>query len=59
MDSGISHLCAEMPVGTLRLQEAAAALDYHAQEPNFTLAMASLTARLQEAAAPRKALMSG
>ncbi len=30
-----------------RLQQAAAALDYKAQEPNFTLAMASLTARLQ------------
>jgi uncharacterized protein (DUF58 family) len=30
-----------------RLQQAAAALDYRAQEPNFTLAMASLTARLQ------------
>ena len=30
-----------------RLQRAAAALDYHAQEPNFTLAMATLTARLQ------------
>lgn len=30
-----------------RLQQAAATLDYHAQEPNFTLAMASLTARLQ------------
>jgi len=30
-----------------RLQRAAAQLDYHAQEPNFTLAMASLTARLQ------------
>ena len=30
-----------------RLQQAAAALDYQAQEPNFTLAMASLTARLQ------------
>ncbi len=30
-----------------RLQQAAATLDYRAQEPNFTLAMASLTARLQ------------
>lgn len=30
-----------------RLQQAAAGLDYRAQEPNFTLAMASLTARLQ------------
>ncbi len=30
-----------------RLQHAAASLDYHAQEPNFTLAMATLTARLQ------------
>jgi hypothetical protein len=30
-----------------RLQEAAAALDYRAEEPNFTLAMASLSARLQ------------
>ncbi|EGD60345.1 hypothetical protein Y88_2219 [Novosphingobium nitrogenifigens DSM 19370] len=30
-----------------RLQEAAAALDYCAEEPNFTLAMASLSARLQ------------
>lgn len=30
-----------------RLQQAAAALDYQAQEPNFTLAMGSLTARLQ------------
>jgi uncharacterized protein (DUF58 family) len=30
-----------------RLQEAAAGLDYHAEEPNFTLALATLTARLQ------------
>jgi len=30
-----------------RLQSAAAALDYHAQEPNFTLALATLTSRLQ------------
>ena len=30
-----------------RLQSAAAALDYHAQEPNFTLALATLAARLQ------------
>lgn len=30
-----------------RLQQAAATLDYQAQEPNFTLAMATLTARLQ------------
>jgi uncharacterized protein (DUF58 family) len=30
-----------------RLQEAAAGLDYRAEEPNFTLALASLTARLQ------------
>lgn len=30
-----------------QLQSAAAGLDYHAEEPNFTLAMASLTARLQ------------
>jgi uncharacterized protein (DUF58 family) len=30
-----------------RLQQAAAGLDYHAQEPNFTLAMANLSARLQ------------
>ncbi|MBV1917408.1 MAG: DUF58 domain-containing protein [Sphingomonadaceae bacterium] len=30
-----------------RLQRAAAGIDYHAQEPNFTLAMATLTARLQ------------
>lgn len=30
-----------------QLQSAAAALDYHAQEPNFTFALASLTARLQ------------
>ena len=30
-----------------RLQSAAAALDYRAEEPNFTLALASLTARLQ------------
>ena len=30
-----------------RLQRAAASLDYHAEEPNFTLALASLTARLQ------------
>ncbi|MCB2048382.1 MAG: DUF58 domain-containing protein [Novosphingobium sp.] len=30
-----------------RLQQAAAGLDYKAQEPNFTLAMATLTARLQ------------
>lgn len=29
-----------------RLQRAAAGLDYHAQEPNFTLALATLTARL-------------
>ncbi|MEP7222351.1 MAG: DUF58 domain-containing protein [Novosphingobium sp.] len=30
-----------------RLQSAAAALDYHAQEPNFTLALATLAGRLQ------------
>lgn len=30
-----------------RLQKAAAGLDYHAQEPNFTLALASLAGRLQ------------
>lgn len=30
-----------------RLQKAAAALDYHAEEPNFTLALSSLSARLQ------------
>lgn len=30
-----------------RLQEAAAGLDYHAQEPNFTLALATLASRLQ------------
>ena len=30
-----------------RLQRAAAALDYHAQEPNFTLALATLSGRLQ------------
>jgi uncharacterized protein (DUF58 family) len=30
-----------------RLQRAAAGLDYHAQEPNFTLAMATLSGRLQ------------
>ncbi len=30
-----------------RLQTAAASLDYHAEEPNFTLALATLTARLQ------------
>lgn len=30
-----------------RLQTAAAALDYHAQEPNFTLALATLAGRLQ------------
>lgn len=30
-----------------RLQSAAAGLDYHAQEPNFTLALATLAARLQ------------
>lgn len=30
-----------------RLQRAAAALDYHAQEPNFTLALATLAGRLQ------------
>lgn len=30
-----------------RLQTGAAALDYHPEEPNFTLAMATLTARLQ------------
>ncbi|MCB2049929.1 MAG: DUF58 domain-containing protein [Novosphingobium sp.] len=29
-----------------RLQSAAAALDYHSQEPNFTLALATLSARL-------------
>ncbi len=33
--------------GFHRLQEAAATLDYRAEEPNFTLALASLTARLQ------------
>jgi uncharacterized protein (DUF58 family) len=33
--------------GFHRLQEAAASLDYRAEEPNFTLALASLTARLQ------------
>jgi len=30
-----------------RLQRAAATLDYHAQEPNFTLALATLSGRLQ------------
>lgn len=30
-----------------RLQSAAAGLDYHAEEPNFTLALATLSARLQ------------
>ncbi len=30
-----------------RVQKAAAGLDYHAQEPNFTLALATLSARLQ------------
>jgi len=30
-----------------RLQRAAASLDYHAQEPNFTLALATLAERLQ------------
>lgn len=30
-----------------QLQSAAAGLDYHAEEPNFTLALASLTAKLQ------------
>ena len=30
-----------------RLQRAAAGLDYHAEEPNFTLALATLAARLQ------------
>lgn len=30
-----------------RLQAAAAGLDYHAEEPNFVLALATLTARLQ------------
>ena len=30
-----------------RLQEAAASLDYHAEEPNFTLALATLAARLK------------
>jgi uncharacterized protein (DUF58 family) len=30
-----------------RLQTAAAGLDYHAQEPNFTLALATLTSKLQ------------
>ncbi|MFV0643055.1 MAG: DUF58 domain-containing protein [Sphingomonadaceae bacterium] len=30
-----------------RLQRAAASLDYHAEEPNFTLALATLTSRLQ------------
>lgn len=30
-----------------RLQQAAATLDYHAQEPNFTLALATLAGRLQ------------
>ncbi|MGB7408518.1 MAG: DUF58 domain-containing protein, partial [Pontixanthobacter sp.] len=30
-----------------RLQSAAASLDYHAQEPNFTLALAQLTSKLQ------------
>lgn len=30
-----------------RLQRSAASLDYHAEEPNFTLALAALTARLQ------------
>src|SRR5690606_18246213 len=30
-----------------RLQSAAASLDYHAQDPNFTLALATLTSRLQ------------
>jgi uncharacterized protein (DUF58 family) len=31
----------------IRLQQAAAALDYHAQDANFTLAMATLATRLQ------------
>lgn len=31
----------------LRLQQAAAGLDYHAQEPNFTLALATLAGRLK------------
>jgi uncharacterized protein (DUF58 family) len=31
----------------IMLQRAAAGLDYHAQEPNFTLAMATLAGRLQ------------
>lgn len=30
-----------------RLQDAAASLDYHAEEPNFTLALATLAARLK------------
>ena len=30
-----------------RIQRAAAGLDYHAEEPNFTLALATLSARLQ------------
>lgn len=30
-----------------RLQSAAASLDYHSEEPNFTLGLATLTARLQ------------
>ncbi len=33
--------------GFLGLQSAAAQLDYHAQEPNFTLALATLAGRLQ------------
>lgn len=33
--------------GFHRLQSAAAGLDYHAQEPNFTLALATLAGRLQ------------
>ncbi|MFA7587140.1 MAG: DUF58 domain-containing protein, partial [Novosphingobium sp.] len=33
--------------GFARLQSAAADLDYHPQEPNFTLAMATLASRLQ------------
>ena len=33
--------------GFHRLQSAAAGLDYHSQEPNFTLALATLSARLE------------
>lgn len=47
-----AQLCLATPFvqdtrGFHRLQSAAAALDYRAEEPNFTLALASLAARLQ------------